>query len=1350
MNRKQPLILISSSSDLQDARAALGLALRRDLRDMSLRINPFLWEDETEDGRTIQPGTPIQKQINEMLGNRVQMTIVMFGERIGEPLSGKPVEGTAELLEMWKTFGLCHPWPEDAADRSKALSEGRFPLTGTVYELLVALSLNADHDADDKRRKDALLNLRVGYVADKVIEADTAADVITLNNRRWFNSAADAPPPGSAAHVAWTHEKYNQQKQGVVNLIKALRKSPHGSFPFRFAGEAAMVEMLTHLAVRDLKNAYPAEVFEAVFKPDLSPFGVEDPMPFPDREDLREKLVNRLKDDAAAGHVLALLGKSGCGKSSLLQKGLLGADPPVVRGAIPVALRPTDISASPESTPLLQLLDVLADRLDGTIGTVPGLRNPPGGKISDRIGNALDSLEKALVRNRATLVLGIDQFEEVLDSAGLDDEKQRGQPRSWWQILHFIGRAAVRERIMVAVTLESQRYGRLEEMDVEGRTGIRLSLANVNFETSMVADFVRHTARSRRLPIAPRLPDAIERMVEAYESDRRRSVRGEPTSSFLPLLSLWLHRLFVKFRDRKGRAEDGTAGGAFSRTADLIGAEDLKHRGIDMRLGPLVSELVEDAWDEAGELTNVEDGEGMSVDPEVLTAFINDVARSSDAGRQLVQACRRDGGAFDLGWFVEVLKKSGMNEIPGVTPVTRRLPDRGVVENFFSGLVGVDEEGNMRLTEMPRENKTWSVSRLIDAHLRRRLLEPVIATNRVRLIHQAVVDNWPPAQDWYTAEKATLIAARNTRQAAHKADERADFAALSADAALVASAVSLLARKRAVWAADQEERLSPGDRDVRAFCLGLLAAAPDGMLGYDAGNDEKRPIAFEAARYNRVDVLRRWLDDAPQLLDAEDANGRSLLSHAAWFAPGVVDLLLARGAKAHGGSESHHPICGAIQSGNTDSLCALLTHYDGPEAVVGPNGSTMLHEAAFSPSLDSMRELLEHVSNPDVQMDAAMTPLLCAASRGRADIVELLVEADADPLVRDDKQSNVLHCAAWSNSAETVRLLRAWVADEDREALLFGRPDDGTDWQTPIETAAYAANPDVLKALLDWAGNDAIHRGDMRRHPLLAALGRGAQPVSQPVADRISSCVRVLLDHGGISSDVIEAALQWTQYLPDARRLLENHMILHSDNLESVRPETVLACITGERAGIAVEALRRRPAILDYRAEGGATGARTILQRAAPETLLFCLAEGLQPAENAELFRLEAALRVCRNALSGGSILSDQGPNASKVHLVFPGVAAERLHPIIASIVDAPNNERFRRLLSIGGGDSVRTLLHRLAIRGELDLYTDVVEAMRDPPPRDAYGRLPSAAAPPQMRGAFEAFELPQTTSGVH
>src|ERR1044072_4579109 len=143
-NQEGPCVLISSPSDLESERFELSNYLKLGFQAHGSYYRPLLWEEETDRGRRISSKDAVQRQIDELLAGRVQMTIVMLGERIGSPLRGDLPDKAQEVLQEWGPDGLTHPWPDadEPEAATKLLNSGKFPLTGTVYELLVARDKN--------------------------------------------------------------------------------------------------------------------------------------------------------------------------------------------------------------------------------------------------------------------------------------------------------------------------------------------------------------------------------------------------------------------------------------------------------------------------------------------------------------------------------------------------------------------------------------------------------------------------------------------------------------------------------------------------------------------------------------------------------------------------------------------------------------------------------------------------------------------------------------------------------------------------------------------------------------------------------------------------------------------------------------------------------------------------------------------------------------------------------------------------------------------------------------------------------------------------------------------------------
>jgi hypothetical protein len=321
----------------------------------------------------------IQNQINEILDGRTELTFVMFGERIGKPFGQAPPDDAAALLDEWVSHGLTHPWPDDPAEEQAALDEGKFPLTGTVYEMLVAFGVE---------RRERKLRLKVGYVADGQVRANTKVGDIQFNHRKEYEQLPGKP--GSDIREQ-AEAKYKSQITGLINLFKALLKSEVELEPHLFDTEVEMAGAFGDLAENALRRRASKYRDQQAFKPDLSHFSVDDWMKLPDRKGDKRRLHAKLPQAGRNGRVLLLKGLSGCGKSSLLQKGLLGQLEGDLKSAIPIAIRPTDFTPRSEPTPLRQFLGFLLDILEerGVAG-LHKVRQPAKGTTDAQL-NALVS-----------------------------------------------------------------------------------------------------------------------------------------------------------------------------------------------------------------------------------------------------------------------------------------------------------------------------------------------------------------------------------------------------------------------------------------------------------------------------------------------------------------------------------------------------------------------------------------------------------------------------------------------------------------------------------------------------------------------------------------------------------------------------------------------------------------------------------------------------------------------------------------------------------------------------------------------------------------------------------------------
>nr|VFJ66925.1 MAG: hypothetical protein BECKFW1821B_GA0114236_11238 [Candidatus Kentron sp. FW] len=452
-NREGPCVLISSPSDLETERFELSNHLSLGFQAHGSYYRSLLWEEETDGGRRISSKDAVQRQIDELLAGRVQMTIVMLGERIGSPLRGDLPDQALAVLEEWGPDGLIHPWPDEPEAATNLLDSGKFPLTGTVYELLVARDKNTPGD------------FFVGYVADRNVTPDLTIDQIIFNRGRLYAGKISIGPQ---YHSNYKKQEYDPQVKGLLNLLKALSSSKRATWIQRFENAADMYKTLGRSTLDELLSQIPDRSGQLPCKANMEHYAYDDPLPLPDRLELKRKLKPWFVSHSRDSEMMVLEGPSGCGKSSLMQKGVLGDLPYEISDAKVVVFRPTDLYERPESTPLGQVLGLLCERLEqgeDSIRVPPGLRKPSATRILDIPSKAAEALGEALDSAGRPLALGVDQFEELIDLATLD-EGRRDTKGSWWQILRFLAAALRHEHVFLIGTLERMRRDSLEKLQL--------------------------------------------------------------------------------------------------------------------------------------------------------------------------------------------------------------------------------------------------------------------------------------------------------------------------------------------------------------------------------------------------------------------------------------------------------------------------------------------------------------------------------------------------------------------------------------------------------------------------------------------------------------------------------------------------------------------------------------------------------------------------------------------------------------------------------------------------------------------------------------------------------------------
>ncbi len=265
------------------------------------------------------------------------------------------------------------------------------------------------------------------------------------------------------------------------------------------------------------------------------------------RDELIDRLLERLQISDARDRFLAVVGPSGSGKSSVVKAGLM---PRLRQGALPDSDNWFISEMFPGANPLVELEAAL---LRVAI-------NPPS-SLRQQLGEDTEGLQRAIKRilpagdDDTELVLIIDQFEELFTQ--VEDEAAR---------VHFLDslRAALLDphsRLRVIVTIRADFYDRPLQYEALGelmrrRTEVVLPLSQADLERAILGP-------AERVGVTPE-PGLVQTIIDDV---------GEQPGT-LPLLQYALTELFERRQGRvmtlRAYQDIGGVTGALARRADEL------------------------------------------------------------------------------------------------------------------------------------------------------------------------------------------------------------------------------------------------------------------------------------------------------------------------------------------------------------------------------------------------------------------------------------------------------------------------------------------------------------------------------------------------------------------------------------------------------------------------------------------------------------------------------------------------------------------------------------------------------------------------------------------------------------
>lgn len=954
----EPTLFLASPGDVEQFRVALLPTIKR---FTNKRLNPYAWEAEVSKSGFDQ-WRLIQTQIPLPSNPLCKVVLCLFAERIGTAMEN--AESYAKYLGPKERLAFGDNRLELHWQPGMEMT-GAFPLTGTVFEVLVALAANEEQESTRGRP-----SLAIWFVGDKTIleaiHSDLDVKRANWGNRTLFNCPKTLEP---GQFSGWENDYLSQiiQLRNFARYLKRRGVAIDESKLLRNPADAVgkCKDLLSHFGYRD-----PAR---HPFK-GLKHYDFADRNVLCGRKDWIESALQSFRQswDTVPGPFYGVVGASGAGKSSLLRAGML----PLLQeeGYEVTICEPTDFSSLNENTRTSEFADtplgmvvrkalrsicetpIFDEETEDVVTVVTDPDKERIRRIVDQLGDTSSQVEWAIEKIREELntrssspnrlVIGLDQFEELLDYRTIKDSSGNAQLDLFFE---FIIAACASGQIGFIYTCQNNRLNNLEAEPllapiIRRKNQSKVQIGSEDELRRMIHEMFTEVNFDLDVDILVKLCDQIENLEQEIRNSEASSLKpDEIRTTLLPLLSLSLLHLYQYCEEKRD--------------------EFRKPKPLKKDFGKATSEEVNPPGDRPDE------------DDETIRVEVGQIP----------------GKVLEIKNAITVLADKALaraSQWPGVIWTNDEL------DSLLLRLVRVKEDspGHYNLPSISIPTKGVQKA-LVESFIEHRLLIPV-GRNEVRLVHEAVIQYWPVAEKRVT-EKERLMNA-DQKDFRRRIDNwesagRSATALQPVDQTVIDLAGEFLSNWWSLFKPDDGTIPSADYDQLCDFSLAVLEAAmtPNATIKTDTTTTH----FLTAVKYGRTDLIQRYLEIEP---DAAMLHRTSRQANAAYQAVWTRDLATLKLVVEKGAS---------------------------PTAVNNENRQP-IHVAAFIGSSEMVDFLVENGADPSARGDLNETPLHLAAANGQKEMVQHFLDVyKADPAAEDANLVTALHLACQYGSLGTVKLL---------------------------------------------------------------------------------------------------------------------------------------------------------------------------------------------------------------------------------------------------------------------------------------------------------------------------------------